>query len=275
MDDLDAELIANSPTWLQQSIDMLEDQQTALKSSFKVGIDLAELNERLKSSLEQQDTEIERLELEVISRPSTDEYNATYAENERLKSSLEQQQRELEATQVSKSVLSAQLIDEIDRHAKVTAKYLRLSAESADKDREITRLKCENKLMRDLLNQIDGMNREFSPTLESYDYAEMLVDIKNDVSDVLESLSPNKEVSPPIDYKAYYEVIVRGLRDAINGSKTVDEVLGHMESTTGFTLYDCDKCYDEGEIYFEDGDRLNGGPCPKCQGGEVSTDERD
>ncbi|MHA7963555.1 hypothetical protein ACX93W_05360 [Paenibacillus sp. CAU 1782] len=63
----------------------------------------------------------------------------------------------------------------------------------ADKDREIERLRSEHKLMRDLLEQIDNMNREFSPTLESYDYAEMLVDIKSDVSDLLEELSPKED----------------------------------------------------------------------------------
>jgi hypothetical protein len=61
-------------------------------------------------------------------------------------------------------------------------------------------------------------------------------------------LAVNKEVSPPIDYKARYEALVQGLRDGYRPGESAYGLISWLESTTGFTMHD--------------------------EGGEVSTDVR-
>ena len=108
----------------KQSLDIIEQQQG------KIGDMQLNINdwEDECSALQRRYDDLDKYALETM--------NLLHEASHKV----EQQQREIEAIQVGKSVLSAQFIDEVDRHAKVTAKYLRLSAESAEKDREIERL---------------------------------------------------------------------------------------------------------------------------------------
>lgn len=75
---------------------------------------------------------------------------------------LEQAVEVIEQQETSKAVLSAQLIDEVGQHAKAVASNIRLSAEKAELQREIERLKAALKEIAGyegiIFNGIDAWN---------------------------------------------------------------------------------------------------------------------
>lgn len=173
-----------------------------------------------------------------------------------------------DASLIGNEVLAVQLTDEVGRHAKAVASNINLTARLAERDAEKQNLEFEINVLKNLIKSIDKEKDAEIQRLQE--------EIRRLTLPAALSHQTEQPDSLPLEmsHNDKYQLdclIAKFGADYVY--EYVCAVAAHPDTPPGpsissmglLEVKDCEACGGDGEIAFEDGDELKGGPCPYCQ----------